>query len=398
MNFFRSRTIFDPVEHEPLTDAPFVRDKARAFIADTVRTVDALYTQSAGWMLHPEDDYGKGKTSTNLGIYYGAAGSILALMRLAERYDVPLQHDYAHEIERCDEQYQRDEKAANIPSYWMGSTGIALVRYMITGDEDALRRCVLGAERNAGNPTREFMWGAPGTVFPALLLRERDADDRFDGLIRSVHDELWETWEPKQLWLQDLYGSKGRYIGAGHGAITNIAVLVRAFDLLSPARQIALKVRIKDFLRRYAITNGDAANWYATAQPLSGKRMQWCHGAAGIITGLGALDRSDAEVEDWLRRGGNGIWRAGPLKKGPTLCHGTAGNGFAFLRLAERTGDEEWFRRAEHFAIHAIAQTGAWRIKYGMPSASLWTGDLGVALYIDAVLRQDPRILSHDTV
>ena len=34
--------------------------------------------------------------------------------------------------------------------------------------------------------------------------------------------------------------------------------------------------------------------------------------------------------------GGELTWRAGPLRKGPGLCHGTAGNGFAFLRAARR--------------------------------------------------------------
>ena len=33
---------------------------------------------------------------------------------------------------------------------------------------------------------------------------------------------------------------------------------------------------------------------------------------------------------------------AGPLRKGAGLCHGTAGNGCAFLALHARTGDERW--------------------------------------------------------
>ena len=36
------------------------------------------------------------------------------------------------------------------------------------------------------------------------------------------------------------------------------------------------------------------------------------------------------------------IWRAGPIRKGAGLCHGTAGNGFAFLKLLHATGDERW--------------------------------------------------------
>ena len=103
-------------------------------------------------------------------------------------------------------------------------------------------------------------------------------------------------------------------------------------------------------------------------------------------------------MEDLLLRGGTCIWEAGPLRKGPTLCHGTSGNGFALLQLGHRTGDELWTRRAERFAAYAIQQAYAWRAEFGMPSPSLMTGDLGVAIYVDAVLRNDPRILSLDVV
>jgi hypothetical protein len=50
------------------------------------------------------------------------------------------------------------------------------------------------------------------------------------------------------------------------------------------------------------------------------------------------------------------VWRAGPLTKGPSLCHGTAGNGFAFLSLYQRSGDALWLSQARRFAMHAIEQ------------------------------------------
>jgi lantibiotic modifying enzyme len=55
-----------------------------------------------------------------------------------------------------------------------------------------------------------------------------------------------------------------------------------------------------------------------------------------------------------LLAGGELTWRAGPLVKGAGLCHGTAGNGYAFLKLFARTGDERWLERARRFAMHAI--------------------------------------------
>ena len=48
--------------------------------------------------------------------------------------------------------------------------------------------------------------------------------------------------------------------------------------------------------------------------------------------------------------------------------------------------------------MHAIRQLNAWRQEFGMPSFSLWTGDLGVALYVDAVLRNDPAVLTLDVM
>ena len=75
-------------------------------------------------------------------------------------------------------------------------------------------------------------------------------------------------------------------------------------------------------------------------------------------------------------------WRAGPLAKGANLCHGTAGNGYAFLALFERTGDELWLERARAFAMHALAQVTRARAEHGRGRYTLWTGDAGTALYL----------------
>jgi DUF1680 family protein len=65
------------------------------------------------------------------------------------------------------------------------------------------------------------------------------------------------------------------------------------------------------------------------------------------------------------------------MEKGPGICHGTAGNGYAFLKLFARTGDERWLERARRFAMHALEQVE----RRGRGRYSLWTGDPGVALF-----------------
>ena len=83
--------------------------------------------------------------------------------------------------------------------------------------------------------------------------------------------------------------------------------------------------------------------------------------------------------EELLLAGARLTWQAGPpgMEKGSSICHGTAGNGYAFLKTFERTGDEEWLDRARRFAVHALEQVE----RRGRGRYSLWTGDLGVALY-----------------
>ena len=79
---------------------------------------------------------------------------------------------------------------------------------------------------------------------------------------------------------------------------------------------------------------------------------------------------------------GTTVWNAGPLAKGYGLCHGTAGNGCAFLKLHRRTGDPIWLERARSFATHAIAQRERMRQQYGRGRYTLWTGDPGLAVYV----------------
>jgi DUF1680 family protein len=98
-----------------------------------------------------------------------------------------------------------------------------------------------------------------------------------------------------------------------------------------------------------------------------------------MITTLGLLNEP---IDDLLLAAGELTWTAGPLTKGANLCHGTAGNGHAFLKLFERTGDQLWLDRARAFAMHAIVQSDAEAASLGQRHHSLWTGDPGVACYL----------------
>jgi hypothetical protein len=145
-------------------------------------------------------------------------------------------------------------------------------------------------------------------------------------------------------------------------------------------------------LRPLAVEEDGLVNWPPHPGPLRQGgtpqiRVQWCHGAPGMVATLAPwLD------EDLALGAGDLTWRAGPLRKGANLCHGTAGNGYAFLALLEETGDERWLDRARRFAMHAAAQVEQARIQHGQGRYSLWTGDLGTALYLADCVAGEGRL------
>jgi hypothetical protein len=123
---------------------------------------------------------------------------------------------------------------------------------------------------------------------------------------------------------------------------------------------------------------------------------QHCHGAAGIVTTFADAPFTSSEFETLLAEGGNFVRAAGPLAKGSNLCHGTGGNGYAFLKLFKRTKDPVWLDRARAFAMTAIAQCREKRAEVGRGRYSLWTGDIGLAVYIWDCLRGEARFPTVD--
>jgi hypothetical protein len=111
-----------------------------------------------------------------------------------------------------------------------------------------------------------------------------------------------------------------------------------------------------------------------------------------MVASLARLAPDDEEHEGLLLEGGELTWSAGPLVKGANLCHGTGGNGYAFLALFERTGDELWLERARAFAMHAAAQVERVRGELGRGRYTLWTGDPGTALYLADCLDGSPNV------
>jgi Lanthionine synthetase C-like protein len=135
-------------------------------------------------------------------------------------------------------------------------------------------------------------------------------------------------------------------------------------------------------------SGGRTTTTAASARCTALQATRWCTGAPGVLAG--AWEYLDEEL---LLAGAELIWRAGPHgdEKGHGICHGTSGNGFALLKAFARTGDERWLIRARRFAVHALGQVERLRAANGSGRYSLWTGDVGTALFAAACLDCDAR-------
>jgi hypothetical protein len=182
-----------------------------------------------------------------------------------------------------------------------------------------------------------------------------------------------------------------------HGFAGNAWALISGRHLLDPLTWSSISSRIAATLRTTAVRSVDGLNWPAFVGQGSDKPflVQHCHGAPGMVT---ALSRLEEPIDDLLLQAGDLTWKAGPLRKGSNLCHGTAGNGFAFLKLFERTGDDMWLGRARAFAMHALAQSDAEAVELGQRRYSLWTGDIGLACYLWECVRATARFPTVDAL
>jgi len=368
--------------HEALAGEAWSEAAARAAITAICRDAEEAFDPERLWPAHPLE--GEVSDDELLTVYLGGAGMVWALDRLARAGLHEPAHDWA-------------AVAADLagragplpPSLLLGRAGILLVSWLLHPSAETADLLTLEIAANVGNKTNELLWGSPGTMFAAAALIDRGGEERFAELWSRSAAQLIEVRDPDGCWTQDMYGQTARYFGAGHGFAGNAHALLTRPELLDDAPELA--AGFARIVLDHAFGTHETANWPPhVGGPLQVPdqtiRVQWCHGAPGIVTALAAADPENQELTAILAAGGELTWRAGPLRKGAGLCHGTAGNAFAFFSLLHRTGDEMWLERARSFAMHAAGQVDHARTEHGRGRYALWTGDVGTAILLERCL------------
>jgi Lanthionine synthetase C-like protein len=372
--------LYDPALHEPLTDEPWdeqrVRDRIRAIVADA----ESAFDPQELWPAHEWDAF-RSESPVRC-LYVGTAGVIWALDALRRAGYAEVGVDLAAAARRTLELFrERTDYADWFGAGWeppstpeasllMGEAGILLVAWRTRPDRelaDALHRRVL---ENVPNEAIEFMWGSPGTMSAALAMHRWTGEERWRDAWQASADRLLADRDEEGLWTQRLYGSTHRSLTPPHGFAGVAQALRLGGEALADAGEVAA---------HEAVIEDGLVNWpsRAGATELAGNdgqtRLQWCAGAPGMAIAL-----SEDLDEKLLLAAADATWQAGPFgeEKGPCICHGTAGNGFALLKTFARTGDELWLDRARRFAVHALGQAERMPPRY-----SLFTGGVGALVF-----------------
>jgi lantibiotic modifying enzyme len=318
---------------------------------------------------------------------------VWALWYLQREGAVQLSLDPVAAITRVEQAYfDTPDTSPPIASLFSGSAGVLLVAWRLTGSSAVADRLYSAVQSNIANPSNEAFLGASGTALAAWCMWEATQEARWREVFRESQENVWATWKLDaasgcHLWTQSLYGTTVQYLGAAHGLAGNITPLLIGDTVDGAGRYAATLERTVAVLEKFADDELDAVNWppgtYKPRPDGPSRLLQWCHGAPGFVTALARAKPGDSsKLDALLVKAGEATWRAGPPRKGAGICHGTAGNGHAFLTLFERTRDARWLERARAFAMHAITQSERERAIHGGGRCSLWTGDAGVAVFL----------------
>ena len=153
-----------------------------------------------------------------------------------------------------------------------------------------------------------------------------------------------------------------RYLGAAHGACGIVTTLLqcseefgdavfqsdeRAPRLRVHADATRQKAALDETLSRLLASSFADGNLPSSESSKAGNALvQWCHGAPGlvvllaqrlrsaIVSGEASAGMSRAFLAHRIRVASECVWRRGLTKKGPGLCHGASGNGYALLVAA----------------------------------------------------------------
>lgn len=349
-------------------------------------------------------------------VYTGIAGSALLYLKLAEgaraKQGSPVAAaECLHYLQKAASLVDLTlggqparKRGYGVPTFLCGEVGLQTVAALLeaklrrglpgNGAEELLNRIaahapsVLDLDHKMGRSGHErdlpdeLLYGRAGYLYALLLLRRELArDDPYigskcaqilpDQLIRSVVQAILDSGLRTAAQRPDIpsplvyfwHGSP--YVGAAHGYAGIAYLLLQARAYLTEQQLRELVKPMIDFVCSLRFPGTD--NFPSSmGEDKTDKLVHWCHGSPGVVYMLATASEvfgAEGEGRQYAEialKAGEDIWTRGLLKKGYGLCHGAAGNAYAFLRLYQLSGgrDSRWLYRAVKFAEWCSLQYG----------------------------------------
>lgn len=205
----------------------------------------------------------------------------------------------------------------------------------------------------------EHLYGRTGYLHSLILLRQeipRTSSMINDQQLRKVISAILESGKltvsiHKGSWMPPLFyfWHESPYLGAAHGVAGILYTLLMCHRLLTTSELQTLVKPTLDFMLTQRFKSGNTASSVGRERDLL---VHWCHGAPGVVAMYtqGYKVFNDQKYLDAALISGDIIWNRGLVYKGYGICHGIAGNAYAFLNLFKYTHNLKHLYRALKFA------------------------------------------------
>src|SRR5258708_27367053 len=233
----RLMPLFDSDRHEGLAAPLWDEIAARRAIETIARDCEDRFSPGELWPPHPLDAEGEPAPAPFTMLYMGAAGVIWALDSLARRGLAGHTERFAPAVAALEARNlaQVEPWGYGVESFLLGRSGVLLTHYRVRPSREVADRLAQSIAANVEHPSRELLWGAPGTMHAALAMHEWTGEERWAELFRTsakaLEDALIDGPEGCGLWDQDLYRQRATYLGARHGFAGDTGAIMRRLPL-----------------------------------------------------------------------------------------------------------------------------------------------------------------------
>nr|XP_023683667.1 lanC-like protein 1 [Paramormyrops kingsleyae] len=245
-----------------------------------------------------------------------------------------------------------------------GPLAVAAVVYHRLGRSQEAEECLgrllqmhESVVKGKGNLPDELLYGRVGYLYSLIFINQQFGHEKVPSqYIQQICEAVLasgenlsrkrQTQEQTPLlyeWYQEYY------VGAAHGLAGIYYFLMQPGFGVGEERRLRLVKPSVDYVQRLKFPSGNYPPCIGDSRDLL---VHWCHGSPGVIHMLLQAHKvygGDGYLGDALQCG-EVIWTWGLLQKGYGLCHGAAGNAYAFLALYKATGDLKHLYRACKFA------------------------------------------------